>query len=77
MKAPVYAIINDDAVKAVRTEDGGLEVLRYCPEKDEFERDMRFLEHIYFPTATKALDTDIVSKDEFEACVAKLRRTWQ
>ena len=42
LKAPVYCIINDFAVKAVRNDDGTLEVLRYCPESDKFELDMFF-----------------------------------
>jgi hypothetical protein len=49
-------------------------VLCYVPERDEFERAVQYLEHLYFPTATKALDTDIVSKKEFKAFVAKLRQ---
>ena len=74
LKALIYCIINDFAVKAVRTEDGVLEVLRYCPESDKFEIDMVFAEHIYFPTGTKALDTDIVSESEFNKFVADLRK---
>ena len=75
LKCPVYCIINGTAVKAVRTKFFRLDVLRYCPESDEFKRDMHFLEHIYFPTGTKALDTDIVSKKEFDAYVAKPQKT--
>ena len=75
MRTPVYAIINGEAVKAVRTWRGRVEVLCYCPERDEFERAMQYVEHIYFPTETKALDTDIVSKKEFKAFVAKLRQS--
>ncbi len=74
MKTPVYCIINDQAVKAVRTKEGTLEVLCYCPDSDEFKREMIYTEHIYFPTGTKALATDIVSKKEFEKYVAKLRK---
>ncbi len=74
LKCPVYSIINGKAIKAVRTWRGRLEVRRYCPETDEFKLDMHFLEHIYFPTATKALDTDIVSKKAFKAYVEKLRK---
>jgi hypothetical protein len=73
MKTPIYAIINGNAVKAVRTWTGGLDVLLYVPERDEFERAIQYLEHLYFPTGTKALDTDIVSKKEFKEFVAKLR----
>jgi hypothetical protein len=77
MKTPIYAITNGKAIKAVRTWLGKLEVLRYCPETDEFVRDMQFLEHIYFPTETKALDTDIVSKREFNTFVEKLRKQYK
>ncbi|MGD2085416.1 MAG: hypothetical protein PVH61_04450 [Candidatus Aminicenantes bacterium] len=74
MKTPVFCIVNGKAIKAVRTIFGRLKILRYSPEKDEFELDMQFLEHIYFPTPTKNLDTYVVSKKEFKAYVAKLRR---
>ena len=74
MKCPVYGIINGTAVKAIRGRFFRLEVYRYCPESDEFKLDMRYLDHIYFPTETKALDTDIVSKKEFEEYVEKLRQ---
>jgi hypothetical protein len=74
VKTPVFCIVNGKAIKAVRTIFGRLKILRYSPEKDDFEPDMQFLEHIYFPTPTKALDTYIVSKKEFKAYVAKLRR---
>lgn len=74
MKCPVYCIINGKAVKAVRSKFFRLEILRYCPESDEFIRDMQYLEHIYFPTETKVLDTDFVSKEEFDAYVAQLRK---
>jgi hypothetical protein len=77
MKTPIYAIINGKAVKAVRTWTGGLEVRLYVPERDEFERAIQYLEHLYFPTGTKALDTDIVSKEEFKEFVAKLRKDRQ
>ena len=73
MKTPMYAIISGKAVKAVRTWRGGLRVLCYDPESDTFERAMQYLEHLYFPTGTKALDTDIVTKREFMAFVAELR----
>jgi len=74
MKTPIYYIINDKAVKAVRKWFFKLEVLRYRPEHDDFVRDMHFLEHIYFPTETKALDTEIITKKEFDVYIKKLRR---
>ena len=73
MKCPLYCIINGKAVKAIRTWRGRIEILRYCPESDDFKLDMQFLEHIYFPTETKALDTEIVSKKKFNAYVDRLR----
>ena len=74
MKTPVYCIINGKAIKAVRKMFFKLDVLRYRPEHDDFVRDMHFLEHIYFPTETKALDTDIVTKREFNDHIKKLRQ---
>ncbi|MHC4192092.1 MAG: hypothetical protein ACYSUB_20880 [Planctomycetota bacterium] len=77
MKFPIYCIVNDKAVKAVRTKSGGVEVLVFYPEDDEFRRDMRFLDYIYLPSPSQSLATDIVSKKEFEAYVAKLRTATQ
>jgi hypothetical protein len=75
MKLPVYCIIYDRiAVKAVPTEDGGLDVLEYIPDSGEFQRNMRFLDYIFLPSPSKAMDTEIVSKKEFDAYVAKLRK---
>jgi hypothetical protein len=74
MKCPVYCIINGKAVKAVRSKFFRIDILRYCPESDEFKRDMQYFEHIYFPTETKAFDTDLVTKEEFDAYVAQLRK---
>ena len=74
METPKYAIIDGEAVKAVRTWTGGLDVRRYNPDTDKFERAMQYLEHIYFPTETKALATDLVSRKEFKAFVAELRQ---
>ena len=74
MQTPKYAIKNGRAVKAVRTRKGGLDIFCYVPERNEFERAMRYLEHLYSPTGTKALDTDFVSKTEFEEFVGELRR---
>lgn len=77
MKTPIYAIINGKAVKAVRTWRGGLEARIYVPERDEFERAMQYMGHLYCPTDTQDLDTDIVSKSEFTKYVAKLRMNAQ
>jgi hypothetical protein len=74
MKTPIYAIINGKAVKAVRTWRGKLEVHCYVPKRDEFELAMQYTDHLYFPTATQALDTDIVSKSQFKEFVAELQR---
>jgi hypothetical protein len=74
LKCPVYCIINGRAIKAVRGKFLRLEIYRYCPESDKFELDMHYVEHIYFPTETKALNTDIVTKKEFDEYVEKLRQ---
>jgi hypothetical protein len=75
MRFPVYCIINDKAVKAVKTKRGEVEVLVFDPEEDDFRRDMRFLDYIYLPSPSRSLATDTVSKKEFEAYVAELRRS--
>jgi len=77
MKTPVYCIINGKAVRAVRKRLFRLEVQVYRPESDEFKRDMQYLEHIYFPTETKALDTDIVTKKEFNEFIEQLRKNYR
>jgi hypothetical protein len=70
MKLPSYCIVFDRAVKAVETEDGGMTVLVYDPEKDTFVREIGMLEYAlgYSPEA------DIVSEEEFEAYVNMLRQ---
>jgi len=77
MKCPVYCIINGKAVKAVRSKFFRLEILSYCPESDEFKLDMQYMEHLYFPTETKALDTDIITKKEFEEYVDQIRKNYK
>ena len=74
MKLPIYCIIKDRiAVKAVRTEDGGSELLEYIPEDNEFRRNMQFLDYIFLPSPSRAMDTEFVSKSEFKAYVDRLR----
>ena len=74
MKLPIYCIIKDRiAVKAVPTEDGGLELLEYIPEDNEFRRNMQFSDYIFLPSPSRAMDTEFVSKSEFKAYVDRLR----
>ncbi len=69
MEYPVYCIIYNRPVKAVRTPDGGLAVLAYSLAKDDFELAMELLPRIAFA----GLETDFVSEEEFEAYISRLR----
>jgi len=67
---PRFCIINGNrAVKAAETEEGGLAVLEYIPEHNEYRLAMALL--LRFSCGD--IDTDIVSEEEFEAFVSKQR----
>lgn len=70
MAWPRFCIINGKrAVKAVPTEDGGLAVLAYLPEQDEWAPALTLQPRLSFGDA----DTDFVSAEEFDAFVAEQR----
>jgi len=69
MEFPVYCIIYNRAVKAVRTPEGGVAVLSYSAAKDDFEPAMEVAHRIFYP----GLETDFVSEEEFQAYVDRLR----
>ncbi len=70
MEWPKFCIINGERpVKAVPTDDGGLTVLEYIPERDEWAPALTLLHRLTFGDA----DTDFVSAEEFQAFVAALR----
>lgn len=69
MDLPRYCIVGARPVKAIETEDGGMDVLAYDWSTGEFTRDMGYLTRVSLPDE----EVEIVSPDEFEAYVAKLR----
>ena len=69
MDLPLYCIIEDWPVKGVETEDGGVDILAYDPKTGEFVRDMSYGSRVLLLEG----DASMVSRDEFERCVAELR----
>jgi hypothetical protein len=70
MDFPKFAIIGSRAAKAVPTEDGGLDVLAYDPEKDTFQRDMYFADKFFEPSSS----TEFVTEERFLQYVSQQRR---
>ncbi len=71
MELPKYALIGSRAVKAVPTEDGGLDVLVYDPERDAFVPDMYFLDKFFAPSTS----TEFVTEEQFLELVEEQRTT--
>lgn len=70
MKLPIYCIVGLRPVKAVRTPEGGLDVLAYDWKTGRFEREMKYLTTLTAPTNE---DAEFVDRAAFEAHVAGLR----
>ncbi|MBX3187552.1 MAG: hypothetical protein KF819_11080 [Labilithrix sp.] len=69
MDLPRYCIVGARPVKAIRTPDGGMDVLAYDWKTGELRRDMTYLDRVITPD----VEVDIVSEAEFERRVAELR----
>ena len=69
MELPRYCIVGSRPVVAIKTEDGGMDVLAYDWATGELVRDMGYLTRIALPDE----EVEIVSADEFEAYVLRLR----
>jgi hypothetical protein len=69
MSYPIYCIVGSRAVKATRGPDGSVDVQVYVADEDEFRRATWFINELVNPGP----DTELVSKDEFEAYVARQR----
>ena len=54
---------------AIETADGGMDVHAYDWRTGEFARDMGYLTRISLPDD----EVEIVSREQFDACVAELR----
>lgn len=70
MELPFYCIVGARPVKAIETEDGGMDILAYNWQTGEFERDMQYLDRIVIVRG----EMDVVTEEEFEQYVDKLRR---
>lgn len=70
MDLPLYCIVGDRPVKAIETEDGGMDVLAYEWDTGEFKRAMQYLSKITLGDG----EIDYVSEEEFEQYVEKLRQ---
>jgi hypothetical protein len=69
MELPLFCIIGDRPVKAIETEDGGMDVKALNWENGNFERDMKYLDRIL----SGDIEVSIVDKAEFESKVAAIR----
>jgi len=65
---PMFCIVDERAVMALLTDDGGMDIQAFNEETGEFERDMSYL------TAIVLGDADHVSEAEFVEFVEQLRR---
>ena len=70
MDFPKFAIIDSRAVKAVPTEDGGLDILAYDPEKDTFQPNMYFADKFFVPSSS----TEFVTEERFLQYVSQQRQ---
>jgi len=67
---PIYCICDGRPVKAVPTDEGGMDVLVYNCRTGKFRREMGYVRRITFPEFDD--ETDVVSEEEFNRCVAEL-----
>ncbi len=69
MELPSFFIVGARPVKAVRTEEGGMDVLAFDWKTGELRRDLSYLERIVMPD----VEVDVVTEAAFEEAVAALR----
>lgn len=69
MDLPRYCIVGARPVKAIETEDGGMDVLAFDWSTGEFARDMNYLTRVTLPDE----EVETVPAHEFDAYVAELR----
>jgi len=70
MNLPIYCIVGHRPVKALATEDGGMDVLAYDWATGEFRREPGYLHRVVTPDG----EVDVVTEKEFEEHVARLRQ---
>jgi len=68
---PIYCVDGSLPIKAVRTEDGGMEILVFDWDTGEFKRDLTYLTVAVWGDSD---DVEYLSEEEFNSYVAKLRR---
>jgi hypothetical protein len=69
MKLPYYCIIGNRPVKAISTEDGGMDILAYNWNTGELERDMSYLTRIVMGDH----EINQVSKQYFDQHIVNLK----
>ena len=70
MELPRYCIVGDRPVKAVATDDGGMDILAFDWKTGEFVREMDYLSQVVM---SQGGEVDVVTKEEFDKKVATLR----
>lgn len=78
MNLPQYCIVENTPVKALSTEDGGMDILAYDWKTGQFCRDLRYTSRIVLG----GTDVEQVDEERFNACVAALQaglplRQWE
>ncbi|MFN3201563.1 MAG: hypothetical protein ACE366_24385 [Bradymonadia bacterium] len=69
MQLPRFCIVGARPVKAIRTPEGGMDVLAYDWQTGEFKREMNYMTRVVAPDE----EVDVVSEAEFDAAVKALR----
>ncbi len=74
MELPIFVIYHDRALKAVPTEEGGIQALEYDPREGKFRPNANVIGILLCPTDSQDLAREVVSESEFEDYVASLRK---
>ncbi|MGF1494050.1 MAG: hypothetical protein ACFBSC_16665 [Microcoleaceae cyanobacterium] len=69
MELPRYCLINQQPVKVIRTSEGGMDVLAYCSETDQFQRRMDYLTRV----TLGGDDVELVSEKKFQQQIEKIK----
>jgi hypothetical protein len=69
MDLPLYCIIGDRPVKAIETENGGIEVVALHWKSGNFEREMKYLDRIL----SGDVEVEVVDKKDFISKVDEIR----
>ncbi len=69
MDLPLYCIIGDRPVKAIETENGGMDVVALNWKSGTFEREMKYLDRIL----SGDVEVEVVDKKDFISKVDEIR----